>query len=153
MKWPQDPKHKNLIITVLVFLVLLLLSALVIVSTIQLADVQTKLNHQIALTSEFQKKLDESYKQESIVPIKGETGAMGPQGPRGENAISTHTQTTVIKEVPIKGDKGEKGDPGPAGQDHFLIPVMDFATCILGFMREGDDFPRNLVKIPNCEAL
>jgi type II secretory pathway pseudopilin PulG len=154
MKWPQDPRHKNILITILVFLVLLLLSALVVVSTIKLASVEAKLNTQLALMSDYESKLEEYATKATVIPINGEDGRDGEDGTDGKdgvdgtNAMSTHTETTVIKEVAVPAKDGVNGQDAAN-----LIPVMDFATCILGFMREGDDFPRNLVKIPNCEAL
>lgn len=151
MKWFRGPKHKDSVVAVLVFLVLLLLSALVVTLTIEVSNVKSILNRQAILISGQQEQIDKIIAIKTAVPLNGKDGKDGTDGEDGRDSVSTHTETTILKEAPVKGEAGEKGDKGDPGSA--LLPVMDFETCILGFMREGDDFPRNLVKIPNCEAL
>lgn len=51
----------------------------------------------------------------SLYIVKGETGSIGPQGPKGADGTMTFEDLTPEQKASLKGDKGNKGDTGAAG--------------------------------------
>lgn len=53
--------------------------------------------------------------ESSLYIVKGETGPIGLQGPKGEDGTMTFEDLTPEQKASLKGDKGDKGDTGAAG--------------------------------------
>lgn len=151
MKWIRDPKHKDKVITILVLLALGILSLLVVVSTIKLSSMETRLNRLVSSIPQY------ALPKDGYTPIKNVDyvdGIDGVDGKDGTNAVSTHTETTIVKEIPIPGQDGRDGRDGRDGKDAKNMSIaIDPETCVLSLKWDGDDFPLDLVKIPNCEVL
>lgn len=58
----------------------------------------------------------------------GRSGKNGVDGTNGVNALSTHTENTVIKEVPIEGKAGEDGKDAPILQIRLNPYTSDLET-------------------------
>lgn len=79
--------------------------------------------------------------------VDGQDGLAGKQGQDGKDSLSTHTETTIIKEQP-----GEKGDRGNDGQsiDVFVDPM----SCLLMTKTHNDTSWSIQAQLPKpCEVL
>lgn len=94
--------------------------------------------------------------------IKGDPGENGYTPVKGvdyfDGVDSVSTNTVIEKQVfetmkelvfvPVKGDTGEAGEPSPQ-----LIVKVDYDTCQMKTMYEGDDLWKTIAQLPSpCEV-
>lgn len=86
---------------------------------------------------------------------KGKDGLsiIGPKGDAGKdgiNALSTHTETTIIREVQLPAEKGDKGDNGEDAARQ--VTMVDYETCELLTRYENESTWTILAQLPKpCE--
>lgn len=107
----MDKRDKT--IYALVVLVILMLAAGMWIVTAKIATIQNDNTQKIAEIRQLVARI-EVLKGDTGLPGIGTDGKNGRDGRDGRDSVSTHTETTIIKERAIQGEKGEKGDPAPA---------------------------------------
>lgn len=134
MQFPRDPKDR--LILVLILLVILAFASTMFVASYKIAQKQM----QQSVAAEMEKQISSIKMLNGKTPVKGvdytdgkdgndgRNGRDGTNGANGKDSVSTHTETTVIKEQPLVGLEGQRGADAPMQQIRLNPVTNDLET-------------------------